>query len=435
MKGQCAGHYNHCPRKYPAKTTTDSIFFCAAGAEGSNAAGAGIRVPPNALRLFERWGVDLSDTKKVVSTGNRFKDWKDNILLDVSYRRLKRDMGTTYYMVHRADLINLLVRTARERPNITIKTGARVVEYDFDGGRVRTQDGKLYGGDLVVGADGIKSIARDLINGEPAKAMDTGDVAYRILVPSKGLLDDPELAPLMTEPRITSWAGPEIHFVGYPLREGELYNMILCCSIKSTSHGKKLGEDDWIVTADNAELCKTFQGWCSPVEKLVALAGQIPFLKWKLSELPQLKRWVHPSGKVILLGDSCHPMLPYLAQGAAQATEDAGTLRAALAKYSSLPEALHAYERQRIARTAYVIANTKLHQEWLHVYDGEVRDERDRLMKLDRPENPILWGSSERLGWLFGHDAEMLLAENEEPYIPYLPAMPPQNASIYQAHL
>ena len=249
------------------------------------------------------------------------------------------------------------------------------------------------------------------------------------------LLSDPELAPLMPSPRITSWAGPEIHFVGYPLRDGELYNMILCCSIKSTSHGKQMGEDDWLVTADNAELVKTFEGWCSPVEKLVALAGQIPFLKWKLNDLRPLQRWVHPAGKVILLGDSCHPMLPYLAQGAAQATEDAGTLRAALAKYDSLPEALHAYERQRMARAAYVTANTRLHQEWLHLYDGPVRDERDHLMKIDDVGNPMLWGSTQRLDWLFGHDAEVLLAEGEEPEIPYLPPLPPRSASVYQAQL
>lgn len=122
---------------------------------------------------------------------------------------------------------------------------------------------------------GIKSSAREVITGTVSKAVDTGDVAYRILVPSKAMLDDPELASLMKEPRITSWCGPEIHFVGYPLRDGELYNMVLCCSVKSTSHGLQMGEDDWLVTANNAELVKTFQGWCPRVEKMIALAGSV----------------------------------------------------------------------------------------------------------------------------------------------------------------
>lgn len=122
---------------------------------------------------------------------------------------------------------------------------------------------------------GIKSIAREAINGAPAKAVDTGDVAYRILIPAAGLVQDPELKQLVDEPWAVTWTGPEGHFVGYPLRGGELYNMIICVSVKSTLHGKSLSESDWLVTADNEELRIRFNGWCSPVQKLCALAGQV----------------------------------------------------------------------------------------------------------------------------------------------------------------
>ena len=110
-------------------------------------------------------------------------------------------------------------------------------------------------------------------------------MAYRILVPAAGLIRDPELEHLITEPWATTWAGPEGHFVGYPLRGGELYNMIICVSVKSTLHGKSLGEDDWLVTADNAELMKRFEGWCSPVQKLCALAGQVSIFIVPFSDL------------------------------------------------------------------------------------------------------------------------------------------------------
>lgn len=123
-------------------------------------------------------------------------------------------------------------------------------------------------------------------------------------------------------------------------------------------------------------------------------------------------------------------MLPYLAQGAAQATEDAGTLRATLAHFDSLPDALHAYQNQRLPRAAAVTANTRLHQAWMHLYDGPVRDERDRLITQDIPENPIFWANSSRLDWLFGYDAEMLLRE-DELRIPSLPPMPPEEESVY----
>lgn len=100
-------------------------------------------------------------------------------------------------------------------------------------------------------------------------------MAYRVLIPASGLMGDPELEHLVTESWATTWTGPEGHFVGYPLREGELYNMIICCSVKSTSYGQSLGDDDWLVTADNEELVRRFEGWCSPVQKLCALAGQV----------------------------------------------------------------------------------------------------------------------------------------------------------------
>lgn len=154
-----------------------------------------------------------------------------------------------------------------------------------------------------------------------------------------------------------------------------------------------------------------------------------------MHDLQPLKHWIHPSNKVILLGDSCHPMLPYLAQGAAQATEDAGTLRAVLSPttspYTDLKTALIHYEKQRLPRAACITANTRVHQEWLHVYDGKVRDERDKLMQVDRMENPVFWAFEERKNWLFGYDAEVLLGEDELA-IPEIPPGPPSAASVYK---
>lgn len=127
-------------------------------------------------------------------------------------------------------------------------------------------------------------------------------------------------------------------------------------------------------------------------------------------------------------------MLPYLAQGAAQATEDAGTLRAALASYHSIPEALRTYEKQRLPRAANITANTRIHQDWLHLYDGPYRDERDQLMLKDAKENPIFWAYTPRKHWLFDYDAERLLSE-DELNIPDLPPLPPSRVSVYKAGL
>lgn len=119
-----------------------------------------------------------------------------------------------------------------------------------------------------------------------------------------------------------------------------------------------------------------------------------------------------------------------MAQGAAQAIEDAGTLRAVIADYDNLSEALRIYEKQRAPRAQYVAKNTRVLQEWLHLYDGPARDQRDELMRHDNENNPILWGHTARKDWLFGHDARKLYNEGKL-HIPELPPMPPAKASVY----
>ena len=358
-------------------------------------------------------------------------DWKDRPLLDVPFDDVETTYGAPYYFVHRADLINALVAAAQKHENITLKTNCRVVEYDFGAPSLETADGDTLSADLIVCADGIKSAVRNAINGTPISPMDTGDVAYRILVPAGPLLSDPSMRHLVTEPWATHWMGPEGHAVGYPLRQGELYNIIIDIT-HETDLGEPVGENEWKSQADNSELVKRFADWCEPVRKLCGLTGT--YLKWKLADFDQLSCWVHPGGKVALLGDACHPMMPYMAQGAAQATEDAATLKAALAGFESLPEALKAYERQRLPRAAYVARNTRVLQDWLHLYDGAERDRRDELMRHDNRDNPMFWGCSERKDWLFGHNAQKLLREDEVE-IPDLPPMPSSEASVYSGRL
>ncbi|KAL1982514.1 hypothetical protein VTN96DRAFT_1239 [Rasamsonia emersonii] len=396
--------------------------------------GAGIRVPPNSSKLLRSWGVDLDSLKKEISHGNRFVDWKDHsrILLAVSFDDMPQRYGAPYYFLHRADLVDALLRAAQtKKSNIAIKTNSRVVEYDFHRPAVMTEQGVWYTADLVISAEGIKSSARAAINGAAVEPRDTGDVAYRIVVPAGPLLEDPAIRDLVTEPWATHWIGPEAHAVGYPLRGGELYNIIIDVT-HNTDLGEPVREGDWKKQADNTELVRRLKDWCAPVRKLCGLTGE--YLKWKLADLERpLQRWVHPSGKVALLGDACHPMMPYMAQGAAQAIEDAACLRAALAAYGdeSLVKALNVYEKQRAPRADYITKNTRVLQEWWHLYDGPAREKRDELMQRDDESNPIFWGYSVRKDWLFGLDASKLL-DGEDLKIPNLPPMPPQDASVYK---
>ncbi|EME49494.1 hypothetical protein DOTSEDRAFT_68305 [Dothistroma septosporum NZE10] len=402
-----------------------TLFESAASFEN---VGAGIRVSPNTSKLLLSWGVDLGSIKKEVSRGNRFVDWQGHVLLDVPLTGVQDLYGGPYYFIHRADLVASLVRAAKQRDNITIHMGCRVQSYDFDAPAVTLTGGETARADLVIAADGIKSSVRDVINGRPLPPQDTGDVAYRILVPAKPLLDDTQMAYLVKEPWAVHWMGAEAHAVGYPLRGGELYNIIIDVT-HSSDLGEPLPEDEqiWKSARDNRELVARFAHWCPEVRKLCSMAGE--YLKWKLADFDQLDTWVHRGGKVVLLGDACHPMMPYMAQGAAQSTEDAATLAAALKKYDSLHRALQAYEAQRKPRAAYIARNTRVLQDWLHLEDGPARDARDDMMRHDDENNPIFWGYNARKSWLFGHDASQIPQQREA--IPSLPPEPPKAASVY----
>ncbi|KAJ5097155.1 FAD-dependent monooxygenase [Penicillium angulare] len=393
--------------------------------------GAGIRVPPNSSRLSNSWGVDFSKIKKSISLGNRFVDWKGNILADCPYNDVEEKYGAPYYLLHRADLIHVLEDAVAKAENVTLLMDSRVEAYDYEAPAVTLASGERLEADLIICADGIKSAVRNTINGSPIEPQDTGDVAYRVLVPVEPLLADPKTRHLVEQPWAVHWMGPEAHAVGYPLRGGELYNIIIDIT-HATDVGRPVGEDEWRSQADNEELVKRFAEWCEPMRKLCTLTGT--YLKWRLADFAQLDRWVHPSGKVALLGDACHPMMPYMAQGAAQATEDAGTLQAALRKFDNIPEALDAYQTQRLPRAAYVAKNTRILQEWLHLYDGPERDRRDSLMKADKASNPIFWSYTPRKDWLFAHDAKDLEAGEDEVF-PKLAGLPAPEARIYNGKL
>ncbi|KIW67385.1 hypothetical protein PV04_06644 [Phialophora macrospora] len=389
--------------------------------------GAGIRVPPNSSRLSRSWGVDFGKIKKEIAPGLQFLDWTGKVLLDIDYKDVEAKYGAPYYFLHRADLIDILVKTASQHGNITLRMDSKVRDYDFEAPALTLASGERLTADLIICADGIKSAVRTTINGSPIEPQDTGDVAYRVIVPAEPLRNDPELRPLLESGLAMHWLGPEAHAVGYPLRGGELYNIIIDIT-HHTDVGRPIGDEEWRSQADNTELVQRFADWCPPVRKLCGLTDS--YLKWKLADFDHLQRWVHPSGKVAILGDACHPMMPYMAQGAAQATEDAATLQAALREHDNLHDALHAYQTQRLPRATHIAKNTRILQAWWHLYDGPERDRRDQLIRQDNLDNPFFWANSTRLEWLFGHDATKLIKADElQP--PKLAPMPADEALVY----
>lgn len=252
----------------------------------------------------------------------------------------------------------------------------------------------MYEADLIVGADGIKSTTRPLFTEQADKPRDTGDIAYRILFDAGDLRQHSDLASLLEDQCVTAWCGPGAHFIGYPVRGGQQYNLVIC----GTSPNEMVG-DDWVAECGSDELRTRFGGWEPRIRKLCGLARDV--LKWRLCDLPGAATWVHPSGRAALLGDSCHPMLPYLAQGAA-------ALRQCLGLLVGVAGALRRYEDVRMPRVARVQEGTREHQRIWHMRERGELVARDERMRRLGAENPVFWGHDERRDWLFGHDADKL---------------------------
>ncbi|KAF8860409.1 FAD/NAD(P)-binding domain-containing protein [Acephala macrosclerotiorum] len=147
--------------------------------------GARIRVPPNSSRLLLRWGVDLEKMKKSASQRYYFIRWEDgSTITKFPFDNIVEEHSAPYYLVHRADLHAALLEAA-EKSGVQIHKSQRVIEYDFDAPSAKTLDGKVWKAGLVIGADGIKSIARPLLTGQADIPRDTGDVAYRFSFPER----------------------------------------------------------------------------------------------------------------------------------------------------------------------------------------------------------------------------------------------------------
>ncbi|KAJ7883268.1 hypothetical protein B0H13DRAFT_2538404 [Mycena leptocephala] len=338
--------------------------------------GAGIQISPNSSRLLIRWG--LGDALKRASvkpqsitfrrykTGHRvgWTKWGEN---------MDRDYGAPYYHVHRADLLDMLFKLAA--PYMTLHLNSRVVSLDPDLCQVTLDSGQTFLGDVILGADGVKSMIREVVVGRPDKPTPTGDAAYRALIPTSEMEKDPELKPLVDHPEMTGWIGPGRHIMGYCIRGAKEYNLVMLHPDRGTREAYNVPGCVRTMRAD-------FAHWEPRVEKLLALVSDT--LIWPLFDRDPLDTWIHPSGKVALMGDACHPMLPYRAQGSAMAIEDAAVLGVLFSHITSRRQIrpfLDAYQALRYPRTTETQLASRLNQKIFHLPDGPEQEARDISMR------------------------------------------------------
>ncbi|KAJ5467428.1 MonooxygenaseFAD-binding [Penicillium sp. IBT 31633x] len=363
--------------------------------------GAGIQVSPNMLRLLDRWGVsDLIHAQDVALEHIHVRRWDDGRLLNTI--PVNKTFGQQV-VIHRADLHNAIVDRALALPTVELRENSAVTDVQFSPASVTLANGDIVCGDVVIGADGIKSTVRShLLEDSTLNAVATGDAAYRILLPRDIMEQDPELKELINEPQATRWLGPSRHIIAYPVRKHELYNVVL---LHPDAHGI---EESWTTKGSKQAMIDNYDGWDSTVRKLIDLVDDNEVLEWKLCLHRPLRTWIR--GSVALLGDACHPMLPYVAQGAAQAVEDAAALGVVLSVISSpeeIPQALSTYERSRKQRAEAVQQSGSENRIMLHLPDGPEQIARDAQFKASASgDNPDKWSDRRTQEFLWGWDAE-----------------------------
>jgi salicylate hydroxylase len=300
--------------------------------------GAGVSLAPNGLRMLDHLGVGERIARlgaRHASTQLRLSDGQPALHEPHQFAQAGRNVG-----IHRADLLALLVE---QLPPGTVRTGHRCTGFsqDASGAMAGFADGTTAAADVVIGADGIHSVLQGFVV-EPAEPIFSGVVAYRGLVPRLGGY------PAGT---MTMWVGESKHFLVFPVRAGQLLNYV-----GFVPSGTSIRES-WSAAGDPAVLAAHFAGWDPVIGGVIAAIsgpGGSGF-QWGMYDRAPLPRW--SSGRLTLLGDAAHPMLPHLGQGVNQALEDAvalATLLGAHASSADVPRSLAAYEQLRRDRTARV---------------------------------------------------------------------------------
>lgn len=329
--------------------------------------GAGIQLGPNFFKMAEHLGI--ADRMAKLSIFPDSLMWRDSISgekiaeLPLGAPFVAR-FGHPYALIHRADMHAELVAACQEMPNISMEVNAKLVSYDetADGVIAHIDDGRQIEGRALIGCDGLWSKVREqlLDDGKPRVS---GHIAYRAILPTS------EVPPDQRWHSMCVWSGEKTHLVQYPLRDGEIFNLV------AVFHSERY-EEGWDSFGDPEELHERFAGACPQVRGLLAKIDT--WKMWVLCDRDPVRRWNR--GRVALLGDAAHPTLQYFGQGANMAVEDGVFLADEVAKTpDDIPGAFERYCDKRYLRTGQVQLFSRQNGEMLHA-SGIAREIRNKTI-------------------------------------------------------
>jgi len=352
--------------------------------------GAGVQLSPNATRILHRLDALGSVANQAIAPRaiRLMRGRDDRALAELALRDAETRWGAPFLVLHRARLQRALIERVARHSNISLRMGAEIAGFavDDDGVSVGLRVGAINlreRGDFLLGADGLRSIVRDRLGvGEATPPRFLRRVAFRALV-------DAERADAhWREPEVTLRLGGGAHLVHYPL-PGAALNLV---AVIESDWRADAGDEAWDGEADAASLQRAFARWSRDARALIALAPG--WRAWPLYDRAPLASFA--AGRVALLGDAAHPMAPFLAQGAAQAIEDAGALAEAFAQTRDAVAALGLYSAARVTRANRVQTQAGAQSRLYHMR-GPLALARDWTMRALGPERLL-----RRYDWLYG---------------------------------
>lgn len=354
-------------------------------ADAIHEVGAGLQISPNGAAVLRALGLDqaLTAASMRAEAVELLDGPSGDCVTRLDLAGLRPGQG--YHFLHRADLIALLLAGATEA-GVKLWLLARGKTVDLSGPRpaVLLETGERVESRLLIGADGVRSRIRVALNGE-VRPFFTGQVAWRAVIPEAAG------APAVAEVHM----GPGRHLVSYPLRDGSLRNIV------AVEERRRWIDESWTLRDDSMDLQLAFadfgprvRGWLDQV--------QDPWL-WGLFRHPVASVWTRtlPDGGVAILGDAAHPTLPFLAQGAAMALEDAWVLAATLAQHDAMGTALVAYQALRDPRCRRIVAAANANARAYHLKGLSRLVSHAGLRLMGRIAPGVMLS---RFDWLYGHD-------------------------------
>lgn len=385
--------------------------------------GAGIQLAPNMARVLDRLGVwkDIAAEAVVLRSTSIRQGATDGELANVKLDYIKETYGYAHSVGHRANLAGSIYEGCKREPNVKFHFSSSVSDVDTTSKKpsfkvLKRGESEPYevSCDVLLAADGVKSIARvamlDALD-VSASVQDTGQAAYRIMLTREQMAHDPDLVKLIEGEMVTRWIGAKRHIIAYPVQSHEIYNL---STTQPDANFAAAPSATYTTKGSKPAMLNVFADFCPLVQKMLNLVPEGEVCEWKLRIHEPLPTWVHNS--TALVGDACHPTLPHLAQGAAQAIEDAAVLGVVLARLpdtspENVNKALRVYETVRKDRAETLVELAAASARGLHLGDDneaakKKRDAEFAALKEGKGPVPDKWADAEVQKMIYGFDCD-----------------------------